>query len=66
DVYIRRLRQKIETDPGNPAYLHTVRGIGFTFRPGRAADRPALHILNAGRNGAQGGGRVQEWRAIGD
>jgi DNA-binding response OmpR family regulator len=28
-VYIRRLRLKIETDPDNPAYLHTVRGFGY-------------------------------------
>ncbi|WP_153768075.1 response regulator transcription factor [Labrenzia sp. CE80] len=29
DVQINRLRRKIETDPGNPAYLQTVRGIGY-------------------------------------
>jgi two-component system phosphate regulon response regulator OmpR len=29
DVQINRLRQKIETDPANPAYLHTVRGKGY-------------------------------------
>jgi len=28
-VYIRRLRQKIETDPDNPTTLHTVRGFGY-------------------------------------
>jgi len=31
DVYIRRLREKIETDPDNPRYLKTVRGIGYRF-----------------------------------
>jgi DNA-binding response OmpR family regulator len=32
DVYVRRLRRKIEPDPRNPRYLHTVRGIGYVFR----------------------------------
>lgn len=30
-VYIGRLRQKIEDDPTHPRYLHTERGIGYTF-----------------------------------
>jgi two-component system phosphate regulon response regulator OmpR len=29
DVQINRLRRKIEIDPGNPAYLQTVRGVGY-------------------------------------
>ncbi len=29
DVQINRLRRKIESDPGNPIYLQTVRGIGY-------------------------------------
>jgi two-component system phosphate regulon response regulator OmpR len=29
DVQINRLRRKIETDPANPAFLQTVRGIGY-------------------------------------
>jgi two-component system, OmpR family, phosphate regulon response regulator OmpR len=29
DVQINRLRRKIETDPTNPVYLQTVRGIGY-------------------------------------
>ncbi len=32
DVYIRRIRRKIEPDPDRPCYLHTVRGIGYVFR----------------------------------
>ncbi|MBO5015087.1 MAG: winged helix-turn-helix transcriptional regulator, partial [Bacteroidaceae bacterium] len=28
-VYIKRLREKIEPDPQNPKYIHTVRGIGY-------------------------------------
>jgi DNA-binding response OmpR family regulator len=31
DVYVRRLREKIEPDPDNPSYLKTVRGIGYRF-----------------------------------
>jgi DNA-binding response OmpR family regulator len=31
DVYIRRLREKIERDPENPQYLKTVRGMGYRF-----------------------------------
>lgn len=36
DVYVLRLRQKIETDPGNPSLIHSVRGFGYTFEPRRA------------------------------
>lgn len=32
DVHMRRLRQKLEDDPGNPRYLLTVRGIGYKFQ----------------------------------
>jgi DNA-binding response OmpR family regulator len=31
DVYIRRLREKIEQDPESPRYLKTVRGAGYKF-----------------------------------
>lgn len=30
-VYINRLRQKIEADPARPAYIQTVRGLGYRF-----------------------------------
>ncbi len=36
DVYVLRLRQKIETDPGAPVLIHSVRGFGYTFEPRRA------------------------------
>jgi DNA-binding response OmpR family regulator len=36
DVYVLRLRQKIETDPGSPVLIHSVRGFGYTFEPRRA------------------------------
>ena len=31
DVYVRRLREKIESDPENPVHLKTVRGAGYLF-----------------------------------
>ena len=31
DVYVRRLREKIEQDPEDPRYLITVRGAGYRF-----------------------------------
>jgi len=31
DVHIRRLRLKIESLPGSPAYLHTIHGFGYKF-----------------------------------
>ena len=35
DVYVRRLREKIESDPRHPRYLKTLRGIGYRFEAGR-------------------------------
>ena len=32
NVHIRNLRTKIEVDPGNPAYVETVFGVGYRFR----------------------------------
>lgn len=31
DVHVRWLREKIETDPGRPHYIRTVRGVGYRF-----------------------------------
>ena len=31
DVIITRLRKKIETDPKNPKYLQTLRGMGYVL-----------------------------------
>lgn len=39
DVYIRRLRNKIESNPAEPTYLQTVRGLGYVFRAGDTDDR---------------------------
>lgn len=34
DVQVTRLRRKIEGDPREPRYLHTVRGRGYVLKPG--------------------------------
>jgi DNA-binding response OmpR family regulator len=38
DVHIGKLRQKIETDPSNPRFIVTVRGIGYRFADRETAD----------------------------
>jgi len=32
DVHIRHLREKLEQDPRDPAFIFTVRGVGYRFR----------------------------------
>jgi DNA-binding response OmpR family regulator len=32
DVHVRHLREKLERDPSEPEYIHTVRGVGYRFR----------------------------------
>jgi DNA-binding response OmpR family regulator len=32
-VHVRRLREKIESDPSNPAHIKTVWGVGYKFEP---------------------------------
>jgi two-component system, OmpR family, response regulator RegX3 len=39
DVYIARIRKKIEPDPANPRYLHTVRGVGYAFRVEKTSEQ---------------------------
>ena len=41
DVYVLRLRQKIERDPAAPVLVHSVRGFGYTFEPGREVAQTA-------------------------
>jgi DNA-binding response OmpR family regulator len=33
-VHIRRLREKIESDPGKPRFIQTVWGVGYRFEGG--------------------------------
>jgi two-component system response regulator RegX3 len=33
DTHVKRLRQKLEADPGNPIHLLTIRGVGFRLDP---------------------------------
>jgi DNA-binding response OmpR family regulator len=40
DVYILRLRQKIETDD-NPSFIRSVRGFGYSFNSEVPAERTA-------------------------
>ena len=32
-VHVRRLREKLESDPGNPTHIETVWGVGYRFVP---------------------------------
>ncbi len=32
-VHVRRLREKVELDPGNPEHIRTVWGVGYRFEP---------------------------------
>ena len=34
DVYVRRVREKIESKPASPLYLQTVHGVGYRFSTG--------------------------------
>lgn len=45
DVYILRLRQKVEPDPANPVFIRAVRGFGYSFNehvPEAAEAEPVL------------------------
>ena len=41
DVYILRLRQKVEADPANPMLIRSVRGFGYSFNEASANIVPA-------------------------
>src|SRR5699024_515195 len=40
DVHVKRLRAKIEPDPGKPVHLVTVRGLGYKFESRPGGPRP--------------------------
>lgn len=44
DVYVARLRKKIEDDPVHPEYIQTVRGSGYVFRQRQSASQPDGHL----------------------
>lgn len=33
DTHIKHLRKKLHDDPQSPTYIHTLRGVGYSFRP---------------------------------
>ena len=39
DVHIGKIRQKIEEDPANPAFILTVRGSGYRFAEGQISEK---------------------------
>jgi DNA-binding response OmpR family regulator len=41
DVYILRLRQKVESDPANPLLIRSVRGFGYSFNSSRTQPEAA-------------------------
>lgn len=45
DVYVRRLREKIEVEPDTPRYLKTLRGAGYRFDVPAARQPEAVHEL---------------------
>lgn len=50
DVYVLRLRQKIEPDPANPLFIRSVRGFGYSFNDAIAqpdAAEPASAAVSA-------------------
>jgi DNA-binding response OmpR family regulator len=38
DRFVTALRNKIEPDPHNPTFIHTVREIGYKFEPPEQSD----------------------------
>jgi DNA-binding response OmpR family regulator len=41
DSYIVRLRHKLEADPGNPRFIQSLRGVGYSFQESSGAAGPA-------------------------
>lgn len=49
EVYVARLRKKIEPNPSEPRYLHTIRGLGYVFRS-CGAPTAALQTVTDSKN----------------
>ena len=49
DVYILRLRQKIEADPAHPRLIRSVRGFGYTFKQSPEATEAETEKMVANR-----------------
>ncbi len=41
DVHVKRLRAKVEEDPGSPTHIVTVRGVGYRFEKPKSPAQPA-------------------------
>jgi DNA-binding response OmpR family regulator len=44
DVYILRLRKKLETDPTKPQLICSVRGFGYSFNPAHHSSSTVDHL----------------------
>jgi DNA-binding response OmpR family regulator len=44
DVYILRLRQKIEPDPANPKMIRSIRGFGYSFNEARSVEEVPVSV----------------------
>ncbi len=53
DVYILRLRQKIESDPTNPTLIRSVRGFGYSFNSAAAPTEEPEQVNAAAAAAAQ-------------
>jgi two-component system response regulator RegX3 len=58
EVYVARLRKKIEPNPAEPKYLQTVRGLGYAFRAALPASDGA-HAVRGSVDAARGSSRDQ-------
>ena len=41
DVHVKRLRAKVEEDPGRPTHILTVRGVGYRFEKPKSSAQPS-------------------------
>jgi DNA-binding response OmpR family regulator len=49
DVHVRWLREKIEPDPSQPVFIHTVRGTGYRFEVPSVPSEPKVTTTKANR-----------------